>query len=452
MLGARGRCRPGAYAARRDGILRLVTDALRTPDRATLQRRTVTTLVGSQVLGGVGLSAGIAVGALLAEEVSGSARFAGLGGTFQVLGSALVAIPMARVMAARGRRPGLALGYALAAAGAVGLITAGIIGSFPLLLVASLAFGGATTANSQSRYAAADLAPPDRRARDLSIVVWATTVGSVLGPNLVGPSAPVADALGLPRLTGPFVFSLVGLLLAIVVVLVRLRPDPLLLSRRLALDEGGEPGEPIHGSVTRGLRVAFAHPVARLGLLTLALGHGVMVSVMVMTPLHMSHGHAELTVIGLVISIHIIGMYAFSPLTGLAVDRVGGRVVALVGSGILGAATLLASVSPMGESSTLIGGLFLLGLGWSCTLVAGSTLLTSAVPAAERPGVQGASDLLMGLAAGGGGAVAGVIVDRVGFQALALTSLGFAMVIGLVAIATRVPADPLDGDGRPVPA
>ncbi len=219
-----------------------MTDALQTPDRASLQRRTVTTLVGSQVLGGVGLSAGIAVGALLAEEVSGSARFAGLGGTFQVLGSALVAIPMARVMAARGRRPGLVLGYALAAAGAVGLITAGIIGSFPLLLVSSLAFGGATTANSQSRYAAADLAPPDRRARDLSIVVWATTLGSVLGPNLVGPSAPVADALGLPRLTGPFVFSLVGLLLAIVVVLVRLRPDPLLLSRRLALDEGGSPG------------------------------------------------------------------------------------------------------------------------------------------------------------------------------------------------------------------
>ncbi|QKE82538.1 MFS transporter [Arthrobacter sp. NEB 688] len=429
-----------------------MTDPVTTADRATLQRRTVTTLVGSQVLGGVGLSAGIAVGALLAEEVSGSARFAGLGGTFQVLGSALVAIPMARVMAAHGRRPGLVLGYALAAVGAVGLVTAGIIGSFALLLVSSLLFGGATTANSQSRYAAADLALPDRRARDLSIVVWATTLGSVLGPNLVGPSAPVADALGLPRLTGPFVFSLVGLLLAIAVVLVRLRPDPLVQSRRLALDEGGEPGEPTHGSVTRGLRVALGHPVARLGLLTLALGHGVMVSVMVMTPLHMAHGHAELTVIGLVISIHIVGMYAFSPLTGLAVDRFGGRAVALVGAGVLASATLLASASPMGESPTLVAGLFLLGLGWSCTLVAGSTLLTSAVAAAERPGVQGGSDLLMGLAAGGGGAVAGVIVDRVSFHALALTSLGFALLIGVLALTTRVPAEPLDREGRPVPA
>lgn len=172
-------------------------------------------------------------------------------------------------------------------------------------------------------------------------------------------------------------------------------------------------------------------------MLTLALGHGVMVSVMVMTPLHMAHGHADITVIGFVISIHILGMFAFSPVTGWAVDRLGGRVVALVGSGVLTAATLLASASPMGESPTLAVGLFLLGLGWSCTLVAGSTLLTAAVPAAERPGVQGASDLLMGLAAGGGGAVAGVIVDRLGFHQLALTSLAFALLIGVLAVVTR---------------
>ncbi|NHI19602.1 MFS transporter [Phycicoccus endophyticus] len=398
------------------------------------------------MLGGVGLSAGVAVGALLAEEVSGSAELAGLGGTFQVLGAAVIAVPMARVMAARGRRPGLVLGYVLAAVGAVGLVVAGVVGSFPLLLVSSLLFGGATASNSQARYAAADLALPARRARDLSIVVWSTTVGSVVGPNLVGPSAPVARAFGLPRLTGPFVFSLVGLVLAIVVVAVLLRPDPLAEARRLAVDEGDEPGEPTHGSVVRGLRVALTHPVARLGVLTLALGHGVMVSVMVMTPLHMAHGDAQLSVIGLVISIHILGMYALSPLTGWAVDRLGGRVVALLGSVVLVLATLLAALSPMGESGRLVAGLFLLGVGWSCTLVAGSALVTGAVAAAERPGVQGASDLVMGLAAGGGGAVAGVIVDRVDFHALALTSLGVALVIGLAAVGTRAPATP-----EPVP-
>ncbi|HET6694589.1 MAG TPA: MFS transporter [Pedococcus sp.] len=407
----------------------------------TVQRRTVRTLVGTQVLGGVGLSAGIAVSALLAEDVSGSAKFAGLGGTFQVLGAALIAIPMSRVMAAHGRRPGLVLGYALAAVGAVGLVTAGVIRSFPLLLVASLLFGGATASNSSSRFAAADLAAPEHRARDLSIVVWATTIGSVIGPNLAGPSAPVAEALGIPELTGPFLFSLVGLALAIALILLRLRPDPLVEARRRSVADGDESG-PTHGSVSRGLRVAAGIPAARLGIATIALGHVTMVSVMVMTPLHMSHGDAGLEVIGFVISIHILGMFAFSPLTGFAVDRFGGRAVAVVGSVVLSTATLLASTSPEGDSVTLVAGLFLLGLGWSCTLVAGSTLLTAAVPVRERPGAQGASDLLMGLMAGGGGALAGVVVDRASFQALALGALAVAVTIGLAAALTATRPGP----------
>ena len=418
--------------------------------RPRAQGRTVSTLVGSQVLGGVGLSAGVAVGALLAEEVSGSARWAGLGGTFQVLGAALIAVPMVRLMAARGRRPGLVLGYVLALAGALGLVVSGIIGSFALLLVASLLFGGATASNNQARYAATDLALPAHRGRDLSIVVWSTTIGSVVGPNLIGPSAPVATALGLPRLTGPYAFSLVGFVLAIGVVAVRLRPDPLLEARRLAAlelvrEDRADPATTPHGSVLRGLRVVAARPAARLGIIALALGHGVMVSVMVMTPLHMKAGHAELTVIGFVISVHILGMYALSPLTGMAVDRFGGRAVVVAGSLILSTATLLASASPAGSSATLLLGLFLLGVGWSGTLVAGSTLVTSAVPAVERPGVQGASDLVMGLAAGLGGAVAGVIVDRGSFHALSLAALAFAVAIGIAAALT--PTEP--GDSPP---
>ncbi len=418
-----------------------------TSTRSAGQRRVLGTLVGSQILGGVGLSAGIAVGALLAADVSGATTYAGLGGTFQVLGAALIAVPMVRIMAAHGRRPGLVFGYALALAGAVGLITAGVVRSFPLLLAASVLFGGATASNSQARYAAVDLALPAHRGRDLSIVVWSTTIGSVLGPNLIGPSAPVAAALGLPRLTGPFVFSLIGFVLGIVVILLRLRPDPLLDARRLAAldviaDDAADPATAPHGSVVRGLRVILARPVATLGLVALALGHGVMVSVMVMTPLHMRAGHAELTVIGFVISVHILGMYALSPLTGMAVDRFGGRAVAVAGSLILSTATLLASAAPAGSSGRLLLGLFLLGVGWSCTLVSGSTLLTSAVPAAERPGAQGASDLVMGLAAGLGGAVAGVIVDRGSFHALALVALGFAVVIGVAAGLTPTGSGP----------
>jgi MFS family permease len=410
-----------------------------TTHRDPVQRRTVATLSMSQILGGVSLASGVAVGALLAEQVSGSPTYAGLGSTFQVLGSAIIAVPLARLSAARGRRPGLALGYALSFVGALGLIASGIIGSFALLLLASLLFGGSTASNNQARYAAADLADPTHRGRDLSLVVWATTIGSVLGPNLVGPSEPVSRMLGIPRLTGPFVFSLVGLLLAIAVLLWRLRPDPLIEARRRVTESDPSASGRTHGSVRRGLRVILTRQQALLGLITLALGHMTMVSVMVMTPLHMRHGHADLTVIGFVISMHILGMFAFSPLTGMAVDRLGGRVVAMIGSGILVLATLLASTAPMGQSTRLLLALFLLGLGWSCTLVSGSTLLTAAVPTAERPGAQGASDLVMGLAAGLGGALAGVVVDYASFQALALGCLVVALGIGAAALVLRGP-------------
>lgn len=403
-----------------------------TTPRDPVQRHVVRTLVGSQMLGGVGLSAGIAVGALIAEEVSGSARWAGLGGTFQILGTALAAIPVVRVTVARGRRPGLALGYLLAATGAVGIMAAAVMGSFALLLASSLLFGAATTSNNQARYAATDLAAPSRRGRDLAVVVWATTLGSVLGPNLVTPGEPVARALGLPDLAGPYVFSVVGLVLAAVLLLWRLRPDPLLEARERHLAKEGQ-AMAAQGSMVHGLRVVAAIPAARLGLVTLVLGHVTMVSVMVMTPLHMAHGDAGLEVIGLVISLHVLGMFAFSPLTGMAVDRFGGRAVAVVGSVVLSSATILASVSPEGHSSTLLVGLFLLGLGWSCTLVSGSALLTSALPEAERPAAQGASDLVMSLVAGLGGALAGVVVEASGYRTLALAALVVAVAVGLAA-------------------
>ena len=401
-----------------------------------LQVRTLGTLVGSQVLGGVGLSSGIAVGSLLAEQVGGES-VAGLGGTFQVLGSALIAVPMAAVMARRGRRPGLLLGYTLAGFGAAGLVLAGVVGSFPLLLAASILLGGGTTANSQARYAAADLATERHRARDLSLVVWATTVGSVLGPNLVGPAAPVARALGLPPLTGPFLFSLVGFVLAGLLLLVLLRPDPLLVARSMAVDSADPAVR--HGSVLTGLRLVVSRPAALLGVVTMTAGHTVMVAIMVMTPLHMRHGHAGLEVIGLVISLHIVGMYAFSPLVGIVVDRLGARTIAIAGASLQLVAGLLAATAPMGESMVITVALFLLGLGWSGTLVSGSALLVQALAPAERAGAQGAADLCMGLAGASGAALAGVVVGGPGYGVLGLLAAGLALVVPLTALLTARP-------------
>lgn len=421
-------------------------------DRATLQRKVVRTLVGSQILSGVGMACGIAVGALLAEDLSGTEALAGVGTTAQVLGTALLTIPVARATAARGRRVGLRWGLAVALVGAALVLVAAVVRSFPLFVVGMFLFGGGTTANNQTRYAAADLAAPVHRGRDLSIVVWATTIGSVAGPNLVGPGKALAHALGLPELAGTFLFSLVGFVLAWLVVDRRLRPDPLLTaraldaahreeSRRAAASEGvadPAPDAPDHdGSMRRGLAVVRRNPRALQAMLVMALGHLVMVSVMVMTPIHMQHGHAELEVIGFVISVHILGMYALSPLVGAAVDRWGAPPVAMTGGVVLTLASLLASRSQAGWSGLLLVALFLLGVGWSCTLVSGSTLLTSVVATDERPATQGLADVLMGLAGAGGGVAAGVVVGSLGYSALASGSAAVGIVI-LVVGAARV--------------
>jgi MFS family permease len=403
--------------------------------RVAAHRHTLRVLTTSQVLGGVAVSSGIVVGGLLAADLAGSQAYAGVAQTCATLGAALLAVPVSRLMARRGRRPGLAVAYSLAAAGAVLAVLAGARGSVGLLLVAMLAFGAGQTANLQARYAATDLATDRTRGRSLATVVWATTVGAVLGPNLADPGGRLASAVGLPPLAGSFLFSIASFGLAVAVVTMLLRPDPLLTARRLSAARDAGPPQ---ASLRQSMRVVAGSPGARLGLLAVATAHAVMVGVMVMTPVHMGHDGATLRVIGLVISVHILGMYAFSPLVGWLVDRYGRRRVILVGAVLQLAATLVAGTAAHGSTSqasmahgaaahgsmaqgaavSLGAGLFLLGLGWSCGLVAGSTLLTESVPVPSRPAVQGAADLVVGLAAGVGGVVAGVVVARLGYPAL----------------------------------
>ncbi|HEX2361460.1 MAG TPA: MFS transporter [Jiangellaceae bacterium] len=388
---------------------------LTAPDRDVVQRRTVRTLFTSQVVGGLGVSGGIAVGALLAAGVLGSEDLAGFAQTAQVLGAALLALPAARLSVARGRRVGLGFAYALSVLGATLAVMAGQVGSFPLLLLGTALFGGGTTAGLQARFASTDLALPERRARTLSIVVWATTIGAVIGPNLVGPAGALARTIGIEPLAGPYLLGGVFLAVAGLVVMVGLRPDPLVVARSLR----AEPAEaPRHGVIRHGLMAARQSPRALLGLGAIIIAHTVMVSVMVMTPIHMQHGHASLELIGLVISVHVAGMFAFSPVMGWLADRVG-RIPVIAGGGVtLLAAVALSGTAREGHSAGLTLGLFLLGLGWSACLVAGSTLLTEGVPADDRPAAQGASDLLMGLSAAVGGAVAGLIVGTLGYGVL----------------------------------
>lgn len=397
-----------------------------------VQRHTLSTLVVTQVLGGLGVGSAISVNAMLAKDMSNNESMAGLAQTFAVLGTAMVTLLIAQVMDARGRRLGLSLGYVLGAAGTAISIAAGVLRTFPLLLLGALLLGSTSAANNQSRYAATDLSAPQHRGRDLSIVVWATTVGSVLGPNLSGPGKAVAAAVGLPPLTGAYLFSGVGMLAALVVMIVRLRPDPLLVARAAHAATTDNP-------TTRasGWALLRANRTLRLAATGLALNQAVMVSVMVMTPIHMDHGHATLEIIGLVISVHILGMYALSPLVGIAVDRWGSAPVLAAGAAVLLLSLVLAGTSHAGSSWQLGAGLFLLGVGWSLGSIACSTIVTAASTPQTRPAIQGVTDLLTSLVAAIGGAGAGVVVGGPGYGALNALAAVLAVGVGVTALGVR---------------
>ncbi|MFD2093858.1 MFS transporter [Blastococcus deserti] len=407
--------------------------AVLSPDPVAVQRRTVGVLSGGVALAGLGVTVGITVGGLLARDVAGTDTAAGLGSTAGVLGAAVLAVPLARISDRSGRRAGLAVGYAIAVAGALVTVGAAALSSLALLLVGLFAFGAATTCGLQARYAAADLAAPARRGRDLSLVVWATTVGSVLGPNLAGPGADLGRLLGLPALGGAFVVSALAFAVVAAALLAFLRPDPLLLARRLG--GGGNSPRP-RRATGRAMRAVWGSPEGRLGLTAVVVAHSVMVGVMVMTPVHMGHAGgpegATLRVIGLVISVHVAGMYLFSPLVGLLADRAGRTPTVAVGGVLLLAAAALAGTAAPGAAVRMGVALLLLGLGWSCGLIAGSTLVTESVGPDVRPTAQGGTDLLMGLGAAVAGVVGGPLLALGGFGLV--TGVSAALVVPLAVV------------------
>ena len=327
----------------------------------------------------MGITIGIATASLLARDISGSEDQAGLAQTFQVLGAAVASYLLARLMSRRGRRVGLVTGYVLGAGGAVLAVLAGVVGSMPLLLV------GRRAARRRRPRPTADRATPPptsprsrRRARSLSTVVWAITIGAVAGPNLTGPAGSLARALGIPELTGPFALGSLGMLAR------RRSSSASSCGPTRCCCPAGRPGRPpvppTGTSWGRVVRRSATRPVLGSAVLALAAAHAVMVSVMVMTPLHMEHGGAELRVIGIVISVHVLGMFAFAPLVGLAADRSGRAATLGVGAVVLAVSLVLCAASPEGSSWQIFAGLFLLGLGWSFATVSASTLVADHAP------------------------------------------------------------------------
>ena len=375
-------------------------------------------LVTGQILGGLGIGATLSIGAVLAAEISGSDAWAGSAATLSTLGAAAAAVPLARLAGRHGRRVALTLGVLAAMVGAVVTVVAASTPSFPLLLVGFALLGTGTAVTLQSRFAATDVSSPTDRGRDLSIVVWSATIGSVVGPNLFGPGEMIADALGMPPLTGSFAIAVAAQLLAALVFFFGLRPDPLLLSRTL-------PTPPVvrqnGGAVRARTLVVFA-------IAAIAVSHAVMVAVMSMTPVHLTRHGAALTIVGLTISLHIAGMFALSPVFGWLSDRIGRIATVLVGQALF--AISLVTIALGSESQALVTvGLVVLGLGWSASTVAGSALVADLVTGSARTRIQGRTDLTMNLAGAVGGAFAGPVLALIGYSGLAWVAGVLVLVV-----------------------
>lgn len=391
-------------------------------------------LAVAQLLSGVGIASGVAVGAVLVEEISGNTSVAGFAQTATVLGAGLLAFPLSRMAHSRGRRTALGLGFALGAVGAVFILLGVQTHQLAVLFLGLALFGAASASGLQSRYAATDLAPPHMRARSMSIVVWATTVGSVAGPQLSAPGAALGRYFGLNHLVGPYLFSVLAFVLAALITISMKKPQR-------PLHDTGAPRRNV--SMAECLRVAWNHPLTLLGMAAVITGQMMMTSVMVMTPLHMFHHEMGLELVGIVISSHILGMYGLSPVVGWAVDKIGAQKVIYIGMAIFMVAFAVGIMDAVGQSHLvrLIPALTLLGMAWSCTLLAGSALVTSTVDPEIRVPMQGTVDTFMNFGAAGITAFAGFVLAWQGFVGINL--MATLVLLVLLAAVLRAKMQPV---------
>lgn len=439
-------------------------------------------LITAQLLSGAGIASGYAVGGLLAEEITGQTSMAGFAQMSVILGAGLIAYPLAVLAGRSGRRKALTLGFGIGTLGAVVVLIGVALQFLPLFMLGMMMCGSSTASGLQARYAAVDLADPAAAGRAMSLVVWATTVGSVLGPSFTAPGAHLGETLGMNGLAGPYLISMVAFALATL--------SASTLTKSVAagtahpgeprVDDPGHDGEgtaEVNGSAAsakesaptdksttteatapppmklgEALRFALARPVPLFAMITIIAGQMMMTNVMVMTPVHMDHQEFSLGAIGIVVSIHIAGMYALSPVFGWMADRWGSGVVIAGGAGIFVLTIVLGVIDAVAPESSMVllsTALSLLGIGWSMFLIGGSSLLTASVPAHAKVPLQGASDSAMNLGGALMAAMAGAVLGAGGFLWINL----MATFVLLVAVGFSIRAIPLmSWPGRRAPA
>ena len=398
-----------------------------------LRRRSLWSLVAGVALGSTGHIAAVTVATIVAQEIAGATAWSGAPGATVILGAAAGAVILSQVMLRWGRRNGLAMGYATSVVGALIAVGAIVASSLPALLFGTFFIGFGNASNQLSRYVAADLFPPSRRASALGTVVWGATVGAIVGPNLVAPAGRLAVSLGLPELSGAYLMPIIFVGAATILTLIALRPDPYALADVSSRHD--HPGRDQSAAVSLRSVLARANvPVAIVALVTVQV---VMVLIMTMTPLHMTEHHHDLAAVGIVISGHTFGMFGLSPLSGWLTDRLGSVPVILAGLAVTGFAAVLAAIAPAEGGVLLFIALFLLGYGWNLGYVAGSALLTQDLSLPERTRLQGLVDGLIWSSAAAASLGSGIVVAAASYATLGLLGAALVVVPALLIIARR---------------
>lgn len=383
-----------------------------------VRRRITASIFVAVALGTIGLFSAITVAPLVAVELTGTSTLSGLPTAATLAGTALGATALSRVMARRGRRPGLTLGFGVGAAGAVIAVGAVTMGVFALFVVGMLALGWGNSANLLARYAVADAHPPARRTTVLGLVVWAGTVGAIVGPSLVDPAGRLLAGSAVPVLAGGGLVACAAMLISAALCTALLRPDP---STMAVADETAVDVVP-----TAAIS-AWRSPVVIVALTAMVAGQFVMVLIMTMTPVHASAGGADLGAVGFIMSAHVVGMYAFTPVGGWLADRVGNMIVIAAGLALMVVAGVAGALAPADDVGLLSAALFVLGLGWSLGFVSASGLLAKGVASADRARMQGAVDTAVYGSATIGSLSSGVLIATAGYTALCL--LGAALIV-----------------------
>lgn len=393
-----------------------------------LHAKTMKVVILSQILAGSGLAAGITVGALLAQDMMGTDRYAGIPTALFTLGSAGAAYGVGRLSQRWGRRPGLAIGFLIGGLGAIGVVLSALYGSITFLFLAMLLYGAGSATNLQARYAGTDLALPAHRAKAISLALVFTTFGAVAGPNLVNLTGQLAASWGAPPLSGPFMLAAAAYLVAGLALLVFLRPDPLLVAMAVAernrVKAIPDPAEPSGAQ-----RSAVNRKGIIVGTTVMVLTQIVMTAIMTMTPVHMQHHGHGLGEVGIVIGIHVAAMFLPSLITGVLVDRFGHIAMSYVSGITLLLSGVLAAFVPGDSMVMMVLALALLGLGWNFGFISGTTAIVDAAPPQVRAKTQGAVDVLIALGGASGGALSGMVVAQSSFMTLSLAGSFLSLLL-----------------------